>query len=106
MFFNTFTHHEEAVIHGASDLLWVHLLTHGSKTGDVRKHNCCNTALGFDGGIVLAHRLLLVQKERALCRCQVDFKGWMSYSFNYKALWLYYKTKAFSMVMLSCCVVI
>jgi hypothetical protein len=25
----------------------------------------------------------------------------MSYSFNYKALWLYYKTKAFTLVMLS-----
>ncbi len=43
-------------------------------------------ALGFDGVIILAHRLPLVQKERALYDAKEYLKGWMSYSSNYKGL--------------------
>jgi len=46
----------------------------------------------------MAHRLLPIQKERALSGAKEYFNGWISSSFNYKALCLYYKTKALSEV--------
>jgi hypothetical protein len=37
-------------------------------------------------------------KKKELTGCQENLNGWMSYSFNYKSLWLYFKTKALSVV--------
>ena len=56
------------------------------------------SALRFNRDIIVSHRLP-PYKKKELSGCQ-NISRWMSYRLNYKALWLYYKTKTFIIVML------
>jgi hypothetical protein len=53
--FYAIPHHAEAAVHYTGDLLGIELLAHGSEAGDISEHYSGDTALGFNGMIVLAH---------------------------------------------------